>query len=157
LGRRVLDVDQILVGKNETRQKVNAWVRAERGFEGPYPNVGERIICHRNNHEEGLLNGTLWTVEEVGPLEDEEIPVVLKSDDGQRLATMISSLPFEGRASDVGYWGPNHFEFGYAITVHKSQGSQWDSVAIIDESGVFRSTAAKWLYTAVHPCGGPCP
>lgn len=39
--------------------------------------------------------------------------------------------------------------FGYAITVHKSQGSEWGSVLIFDESGVFRKDAWRWLYTAV--------
>ena len=41
------------------------------------------------------------------------------------------------------------FDYGYALTVHKSQGSQWNHVAVIDESGAFRSDRWRWLYTAV--------
>jgi exodeoxyribonuclease-5 len=41
------------------------------------------------------------------------------------------------------------FSFAYAITVHKSQGSQWPSVALVDESGAFRADGQKWLYTGV--------
>lgn len=41
------------------------------------------------------------------------------------------------------------FDFGWAITCHKSQGSQWDDVLVIDESYVFRDEWRRWLYTAV--------
>ena len=39
-------------------------------------------------------------------------------------------------------------DFGWAITCHVSQGSQWDDVLVYDESMVFREDARKWLYTA---------
>jgi hypothetical protein len=41
------------------------------------------------------------------------------------------------------------FAFGYAITCHNSQGSQWDSVLVFDESKVFRQDRCGWLYTAI--------
>lgn len=40
-------------------------------------------------------------------------------------------------------------EWGWAITAHKSQGSQWDKVLVFDESWAFREDKAKWLYTAI--------
>ena len=43
----------------------------------------------------------------------------------------------------------SHFDFAYAITVHKAQGSEWPSVAIVDESSVFRAHSRNWLYTAI--------
>jgi exodeoxyribonuclease-5 len=43
----------------------------------------------------------------------------------------------------------NEFEFGYALTCHKSQGSQWNSLVIVDESDAFRQHAKRWLYTAI--------
>jgi len=33
--------------------------------------------------------------------------------------------------------------------VHKSQGSQWNSVVVLDESFVFKQDAARHLYTAI--------
>ena len=40
------------------------------------------------------------------------------------------------------------FGYGYAMTVHKAQGSEWDSVILMDE--YFRTEHRKeWLYTAV--------
>lgn len=43
----------------------------------------------------------------------------------------------------------DEFTFGDALTVHKSQGSQWNNVLIVDESRVFREHSARHLYTAV--------
>ena len=39
--------------------------------------------------------------------------------------------------------------YGYALTVHKAQGSQWDEVVLFDESFAFREHAARWLYTGL--------
>ena len=41
------------------------------------------------------------------------------------------------------------FDYGYALTVHKSQGSQWDKVMLFDESFAFRDLRERWLYTAI--------
>ena len=41
------------------------------------------------------------------------------------------------------------FDFGYALTVHKAQGSQWNSVVLFDESWAFKDTRQRWLYTAM--------
>ena len=38
------------------------------------------------------------------------------------------------------------FDYGYAITCHKSQGSQWDKVLVFEE--VLSNEHARWLYTA---------
>ncbi len=39
--------------------------------------------------------------------------------------------------------------YGYCLTCHKSQGSEWENVTVIDESSAFREQRKKWLYTAV--------
>lgn len=45
---------------------------------------------------------------------------------------------------------PREFTFGYAITCHKSQGSEWDKVLVIEENFPFdKKEHARWLYTAV--------
>ena len=41
------------------------------------------------------------------------------------------------------------FDFGYALTVHKAQGSQWDDVVLFDESRAFPDNRERWLYTGV--------
>ncbi len=41
------------------------------------------------------------------------------------------------------------FDYGYALTVHKAQGSQWDDVMLFDESWAFKDSRERWLYTAI--------
>ena len=44
---------------------------------------------------------------------------------------------------------PREFDFAYAITCHKAQGSEWDKVLVIEERFPFDKTEhARWLYTA---------
>lgn len=44
---------------------------------------------------------------------------------------------------------PREFTYGYAITCHKSQGSEWEKVFVIEEDFPFDKVEhARWLYTA---------
>lgn len=44
---------------------------------------------------------------------------------------------------------PKEFDFAYAITCHKSQGSEWNKVVVIEEKFPFiKNEHARWLYTA---------
>jgi len=44
---------------------------------------------------------------------------------------------------------PDAFDFGYVLTVHKAQGSQWDDIILFDESFAFRENRGRWLYTGI--------
>ncbi len=41
------------------------------------------------------------------------------------------------------------FEFAYAVTCHKAQGSEFDFVIVFDESWAFGEEKSRWLYTAI--------
>lgn len=148
-----MEADQILVGKNDTRKAFNRRMRERLGFEGELPVEGDRLVCLKNNHENGLLNGSIWTVEDSHEDEDFEdrLNLVLKTEDGEgQIATDAHSHHFIGK--ELPYWDrkeADEFDYGYALTCHKSQGSQWDRVAVWDESAVFRQDRWRWLYTAV--------
>lgn len=144
--------DQILVGKNDTRKAFNRRVRALKGYEGFLPQPGEKLVCLRNNHEAGLLNGSLWEVvkSEDRPEGSTFLLKVKSLDDAGTLITTFAHKahflgieldPYERRDAD-------EFDFGYALTVHKSQGSQWDSVILYDE-WQNRNSKAQWQYTGV--------
>ncbi len=105
----------------------------------------------------GLLNGSLWQVmtssrETVKP----GINLLIKpeDDDMDRGAAKIKLLKaaFEDIETEVP-WSTrkryDEFDYGYALTVHKAQGSQWNDVVLFDESWAFRDTRERWLYTAV--------
>lgn len=44
-------------------------------------------------------------------------------------------------------WKPNEFDYGYCVTCHKSQGSEYDKVLVFEEF-LRGGDHARWLYTA---------
>ncbi len=151
----VTGADQVLVGLNRTRRAYNNRLRQLRGFTGVFPQSGEKLVCLRNNRKKGLLNGALFTVKSAGALRRGKIRMLVTPEDGeagkfQRVAVIQQF--FDGGDGDIPYSlrkESDEFDFGYALTVHKAQGSQWDDVALFDESFAFREHRARWLYTGV--------
>src|SRR5690606_36808636 len=39
------------------------------------------------------------------------------------------------------------FDYSYGITAHKSQGSEWDNVAVFDERYASKGSEQRWFYT----------
>lgn len=155
----VTAADQLLCGINRTRHAFNARCReimGLTGMEAPWmPTAGDKLICLRNNHDKGLLNGGLWTADRVRYRSEGVIEIRTASLDEPEKDLLDNEVPaqfFNGTESDLHFrFRRQHDEFayGYAITVHKSQGSQWDNVLVFDESRSFREDAAKHLYTAI--------
>src|SRR5882757_1332123 len=85
--QRVLDTDQVLVGRNVTRRAYNARMRERRGFADPLPVAGDKLVCLRNNRRKGLFNGGLWMVKESPKARRQIIRMRLKPDEdlGERL------------------------------------------------------------------------
>lgn len=148
--------DQILVGRNKTRHASNARMRELIGYEESWsPVPGDKLVCLRNDHDIGLLNGSLWSVVDIGGVTDERVIMTIESLDGvgEGQVTVESwGFPFLGEETDMPWWErkeASEFAFGYALTVHKAQGSQWDSILLFDESGAFRGDSERWLYTGI--------
>ncbi len=155
----VMAADQLLCGMNKTRQTFNKRVREIKGISGGHgfewlPVAGDRLVCLKNNRMKGLLNGGLWEAQEVRAT-SKKIEMRVKSLDEEGAAQVLVETPFEfflGTEKDMDWRErkkADEFQFGYALTVHKSQGSQWDDVLLFDESHVFRETAARHLYTGI--------
>jgi exodeoxyribonuclease-5 len=153
--KRVLDADQVLVGRNVTRRAYNARLRARRGFADALPMAGDKLVCLRNNRRKGLFNGGLWMVKEKPKARRQIIRLHLKPDeDLEHRMVKVSVRPecFTGEIDEL-EWPQrkpyDEFDFGYVLTVHKAQGSQWDDVVLFDESGAFADNRERWLYTGV--------
>jgi exodeoxyribonuclease V len=156
--QRVIDADQVLVGRNATRRAYNARMRQRRGFAGEMPATGDKLVCLRNNRAKGLFNGGLWVVKERPKLRRKILRMRLEPDedlgDGQDEAVKVAvrSECFTGRIEEFDWLERkpfDEFDFGYVLTVHKAQGSQWDDVVLFDESDAFRENRGRWLYTGV--------
>jgi len=153
----VLAADQVLVGVNRTRRRYNQRLRQLKGFEALYPQAGDKLVCLRNEPAKGLLNGSLWKVmtaarETVKP--GINLLVSPEEDDPDRGVAKIKLLKaaFEDPDTEIPWQTKKRFDdfdFGYALTVHKAQGSQWNNVVLFDESFAFRDTRQRWLYTAI--------
>lgn len=143
--------DQMLVGRNEMRKGCNRKIRRLRGRDQPMPVPGDRLVCLRNNHEVGLLNGGIWEALDAVQIDADEIGLTLKSEDGTASITTTAHTHYFLGEKPL-YWHVRErdcFDFGYALTVHKSQGSQWDSVLVFDESWFMKNLARNWMYTAI--------
>lgn len=151
----VMAADQVLVGKNVTRHASNARVRTLLGRDSTYPVIGDRLVCLRNNHDKGLLNGQIWHAKFPGPVYEDKLILDVYSDDNAEFALsglLCHAHHFEGTGKTLTWWERSEaeeFDYGYALTVHKAQGSQFENVFLFDESGVFREDARRWLYTGI--------
>lgn len=158
-----LAADQVLVGRNKTRESVNRWFRRQRGCDTELPVVGDRVVCLRNDKSKKILNGELFDAVEPPTgvkkkrkrLRDPDgIDLWVKSEDRPHgsIDVRVRKEFFAGGAEDL-TWGQRRgyqeFTYGYALTVHKAQGSQWDSVLLKDESEAFRENRLNWLYTGL--------
>ena len=158
LSRGVLDIsevaafDQVLCGTNRARRETNQQIREELGFKTHLPEEGDKLICLRNDYDVGLLNGSQWTVLDAHVVNDDVIRLTVEGDNGGAMSVSCWRHYFEEREKDLRPWDIRAFQafdFGYVITVHKSQGSSWPNVLVIDQSSVFRENASKHLYTAI--------
>ncbi len=152
----VLAADQVLVGRNLTRRNYNARIRELLGRDSPVPIAGETLVCLRNDRKRGLLNGSLWHVERARKPRKGLLRYTLSPDDRDtgKARTVVSINPafFDGTADALALperRRSDEFDYGYVLTVHKAQGSQWDSVMLFDESFAFRENRARWLYTGI--------
>lgn len=139
-------IDQAIVGYNNTRRSVNTRIRERLGFTNPYPQTGDRLICLRNDYENGVCNGQQFialddecngSISVVDPTTEEEYILDLNPDvftdpscDPKKCPRTMTPL-----------------DYAYAITCHKSQGSEFPTIAIIDEP--IGQPSNRWRYTAV--------
>jgi exodeoxyribonuclease-5 len=158
-----LTYDQVLTGTNRSRHRINRFFRSQLGHKAPLPLSGEKMICIKNNYRSNpiFINGVIFkSIADVDPDTIEE---------GISFLSMI----YEGRElTDLQFYNyhcllayndnlieePREFrrelfecDYAYAITVHKSQGSEWNSVLVADDGMMKnkREFRRRWLYTAV--------
>lgn len=161
-----LDEDSvILCSYNSTRRKYNHLARAALGYTLPMPQIGEKLVCMFNQHNYGFMNGEQcillkldqvehadMTPEEFDTCElgDIFLATVRSLTDltEKKVRINMKSFSYDEETRDHFQKKVGGFDFGYALTVHKSQGSEWKRVMVIEEW--LRSVPyAKSMYTAI--------
>lgn len=152
----VLEADQLLVGRNITRYEMNRKIRKLKKLDPDTPVVGDKIICLQNDKDLSIFNGGIFDIQQIltSKYKTSFLHMRLESQDEDRppiMAKVHKSFFLDDVAKPD--WkllkGSQQFDYSYAITTHKAQGSQWPYVLIQDESWCFRDHRWKWLYTAI--------
>jgi exodeoxyribonuclease V len=138
------------LGVNE----LNRIWRANLGIQSPQPIVGERIVAREYMRRVGVSKGTLATITELEIVNQDMYRVTALIDDGREYEGLISAKQFYNNKA---IWGLHHLEkwdFGYSLTCHTAQGSEFDSVVVFEPSAGFqkwlgRVSYSRWLYTAI--------
>lgn len=150
---RLAAADMVICYTNKKREQLNKVIRKYKGFEGTYPQVGEKLICVRNNKNTRMFNGLVLYVK------------AIKEEGGYLVMDLVDEVGNEYlniKAFTNYFEGADHpkifgrtlfdvFEFAYAITGHKSQGSQWREVVVVEEV-MYRQPLdiqRRWNYTAL--------
>ena len=187
--RLFLKADQIICGRNVTRNRINEEVRAYKGIPQSevLPTEGEKLICTLNDWEKPLdtgkkfhlVNGIIGRAYDVKEQSDELATMEFQADFldygvkvpfdtgiftkgkyqhsyGQRAVhlvdgTVVHEYNYEllRRLKAVAEEPICRFEFAYAVTCHKAQGSEFDFVIVFDEAWAFGEEKDRWLYTAI--------
>ena len=167
----LIGADQILCGKNITRHCLNERLRKIK-FGEQYVNKpleGDKIICLKNDwstlgsNEEPIVNGMIGTVSNIrlrdGHLYKPEMVADFTSDnDGLYKDLNMDYKIFTEKEPTVNKdnWmmypkneRAHEFDYAYAVTVHKYQGSEAEKVVVYDEWLGDAEFHRKWLYSAV--------
>lgn len=161
----------ILCWRNKTRVYVNRTIRLRRGLKGAHPRAGEPIIALRNyppvyngmrgvivkdTEEEPPFKDKPWLLPAVLEFPDEDLPpeehiICRQQFHQERTFQSIDDLSAAGVRVFAMSQAGKFFDFGYALTIHKSQGSQFrHAIVVVDwkqdpSNDLFRRLA----YTAV--------
>lgn len=165
--------DTILCGKNATRYNINDLMRTYIwDTNDPTPRIGDKVICGHNDWKtfskidnQPLVNGLIGTinsfdkytiaVRRVGDISVYNCGLSINGGtDNYKPLFMDTKLFLEHTPTvtkDNYKWLKNipikSFEYAYAITCHKAQGSEYDKVLVLEENWPGQDHK-RWLYTA---------
>lgn len=148
----IMNSDIIICGKNDTRDRFNNHIRHDiYGYTNSTPNLGEKVVCRKNNWniEAGGINLTNGLVGNCMSMIDPSSFNTVDNTFKMTFKPNIIDSMFINIDVDYLYMvadkktrdslmatrqsNGNKFEFGYAITTHMSQGSEFDKGIYFEE------------------------
>ena len=160
------NADVILTGTNKLRYRINNYCREEiKGIKKlEYSHIGEKVICRKNNWSQKvgdnifLTNGTAGFVDYIHreSFNKRTMRMDFRPDFTDKVFRNIEfdynhmyAIPGEEENNPAGYFY-DKMEFAYAITVHSSQGSQYDNVLFLYEDFMRdQEDKKRLLYTGI--------
>jgi len=151
----------ILTGFNTSRMELNKQIRIFRGYETENPQPGDRVICLRNNLKKGLYNGMIGEIIKIQSADKNasckpcfEAEINLENDNLKYAGNILKKQfnnPISCSQELKGKDDYDLFDFGYALTVHKAQGSQAKKVVLFEERNRHMTDDdwRRWLYTGI--------
>jgi len=142
---------QIIAGTNRNRARVNAIYRDHYGHASPYPKHGETVVVLRNSPDYGVANGEqLQCAGSACEIRRDDWRLSLLSPDGRHLPAVPVELCADATAARRVGRKRVPIDYGYCLTVHKAQGSEWEEVLVWDDGfGAWDPPLRqRWLYTA---------
>lgn len=128
---------------NGTSRRLLVWSDERARHEDSGLRLGEPVLCTRNLHAWGLQNGSLGRIDAI-----EDSPKPLHGPDGEPKGMALAWVHWDdGERRPVTEEVLDALELGYAVTVHKAQGSQFERVLIPVYSA--RNLDRTMLYTAM--------
>lgn len=157
------EADQVLCGRNKTRNILNRKMRkrlVEKGdiqaSELPAA-IGDKIVFLRNDHDEKIFNGGIAQLTSVTTSDEEPGSLMIDANaDEPVLGYDVWAGLLEGRDIHEAPRKTQIIDLAHALTVHKSQGSEWPSVVIHNEPVGHGQDAMRWLYTAITRAQEKC-
>ena len=150
----IVGCDIILCWRNATRKALNALKRQHLRILSAWPVPGEPVMCLKNDHEMGVLNGAVYTLLDIrdsvgghGELRGRGLDIRLVNERDEEVTVHNSWFEeLDENTKDDDY--TTGFTYAYAATVHKAQSDQWPFVIIVDEYAR-REDREKFIYTAI--------
>ncbi|MGF7174791.1 ATP-dependent DNA helicase [Azospirillum doebereinerae] len=151
---------QAICGTHRVRTTYTKRMRSLLGHESVMPQAGERVICRRNQKDEGLFNGMIGSMTRAATEARGRdaglwsLGVQMEDEVRSRSKLIVHPWMFQAHYTD-GTVQPRvgkdiqMYDWAWLITCHASQGSEFPSVTVIDDSAAFREHRWRWLYTAV--------
>ena len=128
---------------------------------------GDKVLCLHNNADVGAMNGEVFDVLKVEPCRPGPMLELTLQGRSRPFLVRIDPNMLGGRVSefirrkrhlvnrDESFKDLLHVDYGFALTVHKSQGSEWKHVGFLADRG-YRfacnqdyALAARLAYTAL--------
>lgn len=164
----------MLTNSNRERMLMNEYVRITNKFNKDIIYPGEKVVCLTNNYNYGCMNGEIYNVMWITSYDKNLYEMVVKKEGEESLTSILTLKKSFGQESYENLYSEIYklkqyyfkkkkdhpevvkngfalFDFGYAMSVHKAQGSSWEKIILFERRNKYQDDDSwkRWLYTGI--------